>query len=332
MHALNAQIGKYRIQIMGIATIGVLLVHSNDVVAWPTFIKSIFGYGGVGVYIFVFLSALGLYNSLKSRGEAYSKTSFYKRRFIRLVIPYCIIAATWYGINDLIINGSLLLFLYDLSTLSFWIDHQGAWYVAMLIPVYLTFPWFYDWAEKNKNVRVYLSFVIAIALSAICSTILPNMYEHLAQVFSSITVYLIGYWYAGLNSKSNRNSLIISGVCLLIFMIKSLTPLKNIDFIAILTWTMLGIPFTFLFAYLLDRLDAEFINIVLAFFGKYSLEMYLWNIFVIQAARTFGIFDTIKKYGDENGYISYGIVIVTGCILSVLYGKLSRIIIQRFIK
>ena len=82
MHALNAQIGKYRIQIMGIATIGVLLVHSNDVVAWPTFIKSIFGYGGVGVYIFVFLSALGLYNSLKSRGEAYSKTSFYKRRFI----------------------------------------------------------------------------------------------------------------------------------------------------------------------------------------------------------------------------------------------------------
>ena len=332
MYILDEQIGKYRTQIMGIATIGVLLVHSNDIVTWPGYIEFIFGYGGIGVYIFVFLSAIGLYNSLKSRGVGYSKISFYKRRLTRLIIPYCMIAATWYGIKDLIINGSLSFFLYDFSTLSFWIDHKGAWYVAMLIPVYLAFPWFYDWTERNRNVRSGLSFVIVISLSAVCSSFLPDMYKHLAQVFSSFVVYLIGCWYAGLKLKSNRNSLILGGVCLFLFLIKSLTPLKKVDFITIITWAMLGIPFTFIFAYLLDRFDSKYINIVLTFLGKYSLEMYLWNIFVIQAARIFGVFDTVKEYGDKNGYVSYGIVIVTGCLLSVIYGKLSCIVVRKPIR
>lgn len=53
-------INKYRQQLMEIAAIGVLLVHSNGVVAWYLF----WGRGGIGVYMFVFLSTVGLYLSL----------------------------------------------------------------------------------------------------------------------------------------------------------------------------------------------------------------------------------------------------------------------------
>ena len=61
---------------------------------------------------------------------------------MRLIAPYCMIAGTWYGLLDLLIERNPALFLYDISTLSFWLEHKGAWYVAMLIPVYLLFPYF----------------------------------------------------------------------------------------------------------------------------------------------------------------------------------------------
>lgn len=66
--ASTNRIKDYRSQIMGIAAIGVLLVHSNEIVNWPSVVSKAFGFGGTGVYIFVFLSAIGLYNSLKIRG------------------------------------------------------------------------------------------------------------------------------------------------------------------------------------------------------------------------------------------------------------------------
>lgn len=91
--SINEQIRRYRTQVMGIAAIGVLLVHSNSTVEWHPMLRKLFGFGGTGVYIFVFLSATGLYHSLIIRGGKYSKIEFYKRRFIRL-IPYWLIAAT----------------------------------------------------------------------------------------------------------------------------------------------------------------------------------------------------------------------------------------------
>lgn len=325
MNKLDEWIGKYRTQIMGIAALGVILGHSRDLVKWPGIISSLFGYGGIGVYIFVFLSAIGLHYSLKSRGRNYNKFSFYKRRFARLIVPYCLIAMTWYGIQDLFINKNFLLFIYDVSTLSFWIEHKGAWYVAMLIPVYLLFPWFYDWAEKKKDIRVISALVISVIFSFTCSVCIPGIYGHLAQVYSSVIVYLISYFYAGL-TKSNKNGVILSGICLILFLIKSMIPLKNFEFITNITWAMLGFPITFISAWLLDILHSNIANAALGFFGKHSLEMYLWNIFVIQAVLVFNIDDTLKRTGDVYGFLTYGLVIIAGCLLSVAYGKLSEIV------
>ncbi|WP_419169418.1 acyltransferase family protein [Negativibacillus massiliensis] len=327
MNKLDEGVGKYRTQIMGIAALGVILTHSRDIVKYPAIISSIFGYGGIGVYIFVFLSAIGLYHSLKSRGTNYSKTLFYERRFLRLIVPYFLIAMTWYGIQDLFINGKFLLFIYDLSTLSFWVEHRGAWYVAMLIPVYFLFPWFYDWAEKKRDIRAIFALVVMIIFSFICSICVPDIYGHLAQVYSSVIIYLIGYLYAGF-TKSNKKGIILTGICVFLFLIKSMTPLKTVEFISNITWSMLGFPFTFISAWLLSKMQCNVINVILGFFGKYSLEMYLWNIFVIQAVFIFHVDDVLKKMGDNYGYFTYGIVILTGCLLSVVYGKLSGIVVQ----
>lgn len=95
-------------------------------------------------------------------GTRNKKDEFYKRRFQRVIAPYLLIAATWYGIKYLLIQQNPTGFFYELSTLSFWIDHQGAWYVAMLVPVYLIFPLFYNWVEDgNRQNKLIGNFKIA---------------------------------------------------------------------------------------------------------------------------------------------------------------------------
>lgn len=302
-------INRYRNQLMGVATLGVLLVHSIDIVHWNSIIENIVGYGGVGVYIFVYLSAIGLFISLKTRGVGYKKFDFYKRRFQRVLVPYLLIAGSWYGVKYLVFQHDILGFLYELSTLSFWIDHQGAWYVAMLIPVYLIFPYFFDWVEGNsrkckftRQIKIIsISTIVFIAVFVI-SIFNPLLYNHLSQVFSSIIVYLLGYYVADKVICKQYNGYLISSVSIIFFIIKSITPLKWFDAIHSISWSLLAIPVLTVSALILSKMKSKVIDSFLGFFGKYSLEIYLWNIFLIQIIEYFGIKEWIEKRGDNSGY------------------------------
>ena len=333
---ITTQISVYRKQLMGIAALGVLFVHSMDIIDCPDLFLSLFGYGGIGVYIFVFLSSIGLYNSLKSHGGGYKKAEFYKRRFQRVIVPYLLIAATWYGIKYLLIQQNPTGFFYELSTFSFWIDHQGAWYVAMLVPVYLIFPWYYDWVEdgnrQNKftrNFKIIAVGVIASIATFILSILNPQVYSHLSQVFSSVIVYVIGYYCADKVMAGKYNGNLISIICVIFYIVKAITPLKNFKFVSSISWSLLAIPIITVSAWFLSKIKSRFIDAILGFFGKYSLEMYLWNIFLIQAIRYFGVIDWLEKHGDSSGYVAYGLVVVGGIILSIVYGKLSAAIVQQ---
>lgn len=333
---VNKPINVYRKQLMGIAALGIIFVHSRDIVTWPNFLTSLFGYGGIGVYIFVYLSAIGLFNSLKSRGRGYKKSDFYKRRFQRVFVPYLLIAVTWYGIKYLIFQHDAIGFIYELSTLSFWNNHQGAWYVAMVIPMYLVFPWFFDWVEAsnspNKLTRNRKIVVVCVAASTtvfIISIYNPQLYSHLSQVFSSIIVFLIGYYFADKVMKGEYTGYLVSFMCIIFYVVKAITPLKNLNFISSISWSMLAIPILTVSTLFLSKIKTRFTDSILGFFGKYSLEMYLWNIFLIQAIRYLGIIEWLEKHGDTSGYIAYSLVVVGGITLSVLYERMSESIIKK---
>ena len=118
---------------------------------------------------------------------------------------------------------------------------------------------------------------------------------------------------------------------LVLFLVKVMTPFKNNALINGLSWGMLGIPFTFIVGTLLNVIRCNIINTILASIGKYSLEMYLCNIFIIQAMRIFGIVDTWKTSGDTFGLFTYGIVIALGILMSFMYGKLSALVSRRIV-
>lgn len=131
----------YRTELMGIATIMILLCHAHPFgVILPPILSKLFTYGNQGVDIFLFVSGIGLYYSLEKKHDAGGLFYWYKRRYKRILIPYLIIATPFFLYITLLHNENVWYFIKLLSTFSFWIDHKGAWYIALLIPLYLVSP------------------------------------------------------------------------------------------------------------------------------------------------------------------------------------------------
>ena len=75
-----------------------------------------------------------------------------------MIIPYLLIAIPFCLFLDIYEQKDVLLFLQDVTCISYWIKGRGAWYVAWLIPVYAVYP-LYGRIAHNRN---WLSAVLAI--------------------------------------------------------------------------------------------------------------------------------------------------------------------------
>ena len=88
-------ISKCRAALMGMATIGILMCHApSNGVSLPFHLNSILALGQMGVMIFFLVSGLGLYYS--TRRMEYSAggiAAWYRKRLVRLFVPYLIIYA-----------------------------------------------------------------------------------------------------------------------------------------------------------------------------------------------------------------------------------------------
>ena len=198
----------------------------------------------------------------------------------------------------------------------------------MLVPIYLIFPCFFDWVENGnvqnklpRNFKIVAVGVVASIATFILSILNPQVYSHLSQVFSSVIVYVIGYYVADKVMAGKYNGYLFSIICVAFYVVRVATPLDAFQFFNTISWSLLAIPIITVSAWFLSTIKSRFINAILGFFGKYSLEMYLWNIFLIQAIRYFGVIDWLEKHGDSSGYVAYGLVVVGGIILSIVYGN-----------
>ena len=152
---------KYRTEFMGIAAIGIILCHAvGRQVMLPNSVARILNLGNLGVDLFLLLSGIGMYYSLAYK-ENNCLTLWYKKRFIRIWWPYFLCTIPTYIIWGIVNEKSILEVLFQISTLSFWFNHEGVWYIAMLIPLYLVTPYIDKLVKNNKN-RSLLLFVILV--------------------------------------------------------------------------------------------------------------------------------------------------------------------------
>ena len=280
--------------------------------------------------MFMFLSAVGLYYSLNSK-EKINIKNFYWRRFIKVFVPYLIVASLWYGIKYIFIEKQISMFLYELSTISFWIEHKGAWYVAALVPIYLIYPFFYMWTEgKKRNIKHVLSVLFVVFLNVIIYRYDNGLYIHLSQVLNGLVTFIIGSYYAEKIKHENNNCYGFIVIFLILFILKKMFISNLSMLIDSLIYSLIGIVMCIVLSFALNMLKCEYFNMFLRWFGKHSLTLYLTNIFILQAMKYFNISLMIQKYfNDYNGYITYTIVVVVGIISTYIIDYIICKYIQR---
>ena len=190
-------ISKHRTALMGIATLMIIVCHAPaSGVALPNVLGRILGLGNFGVDIFLFLSGLGCYYSL-------SKTTIWadylKKRYVRIGIPFLLITLPYIILFLLLGEYSLRDAILSLTTLDYWIAHKGAWFVALLIPLYFLSPVIFKvLSGKKMSGGLVLMTVCIIWISNInadklcCSNIISNIQFVLQRVPSFLIGMAIG--------------------------------------------------------------------------------------------------------------------------------------------
>lgn len=72
-------------------------------------------------------------------------------------------------------------------------EHRGAWYDAMLIPLYLIYPFYYKWVNAGSIARRTLATMGVLLVVSLGLFIMNEpVYSHLVQVLNSLLIFAGG--------------------------------------------------------------------------------------------------------------------------------------------
>lgn len=315
-------LSTHRKSMMGIATVLILIAHAagGGAILSPI-MKYITKISNVGVDIFLFFSGLGMFYSLeKFRKEKKQTTdgrgiaSWYAKRFTRLLVPWCLIAVPYYFIEWLVFNQSIGRLLLNITTLSYWVFHAGAWFVAAIIPLYLIIP-IYGLSER----RNWLKLVIVCVIIVLFCTLMPvkgdphSFWENIRFVMYRLPIFFLGYTvapYVKANRKINGFVILLGGAIL--------TTIIYFILPRMFLFNLIAIPVILVSCILLEYL--VWLRFIFSFFGEISLESYLLNILLPGAFRMASL-----NFGKFN----YLVICFIGLILAIAFNRIGGIIVKK---
>lgn len=324
-------ISKHRTALMGIATLMILITHSSPHISMSPFWSYLISYNNIGVDIFLFLSGMGINYSLHKFYKYHTQAKcqvlrrgimyWYSRRYMRILTPYFLIVVPLCGISMLIEGDAIPVIIYYLSTLSFWTDHTGFWFVALLLPLYIISPFLYNFLSSNGIHKLIVVSIICMSISIVPLSgdmILIRIFRNVQFVLVRLPSYILGLVLAPMINK--RVKIRFKYVIMLsIFAVISLIITRHFVY----TYFFMVLPCLIIFAWLLERLDKSNWYSFYTFWGNISLESYLFNgaiqIYIIWLM-------TYLRISDYNNILMYSMVIIGGTMLSCVANHSSKII------
>lgn len=327
-----SDLSTYRTQMMGIATLMIIICHSccGTKVIMPEFLEKKFFYGCYGVDIFLFLSGIGLYYSLSNKGKNHIPTkdgtlSFYKKRFYRIYISYLLAFTPFCLIFFLLDLYSVKDCILCISTLEYWLFRRGAWFVSLILLLYLIAPFLYRVLVGKYRWIIAMGIIIVLMILGCLpiedmstTSVLFNIQAAFSRVPSFIAGLAIG------RSCKEGKQINIKGIA--IFFVVSIVVSSILG-----SWNCIWL-IVLMVLYILTPMikwsKGTWIDTSLIFLGKISYESYLTNITLnsilialIPAHITSPVF-----YGR---YLEYTIVIFAGLFLANIIRNVSQKIIKR---
>lgn len=276
-------ISSERGAIMGLSIVWIVLCHASfDVSRYPTIVQTVKHYGIIGVDFFLFLSAIGLFYSLKKDRHV---LSFYKKRLLRILPATVFCYVPWILYRSFIGRKiSSIGFLLDVTSLGFWFGGETrGWYVALSLVLYLLFPllFFFVASKINKPCKALVLIVLVaadIALNVLLLSKQPDWFKSVELAMSRVPVFLVGSFLAPAVYEKRKLGLLpltlllgmtVAAACLLW---KNWTYPYSFHRYLFMVVTVCGMPFL---AFVLDKIKDGQIHRFLAWIGQYTLEIYL---------------------------------------------------------
>lgn len=272
---------------MGVAILGVLTSHFFTFAHLPfsNIFTDLLGKTWLLVYIegFLFLSGFGIFFSMSKKGNV---KDFYKRRFLRLMVPYLLFTVPYFIFQDLVFDqngGGIIDFLQHISTIAYWIDgnYNGLWYIAITVALYMIYPIVHKLLTFRKSllyVTVIMTGIISFVLwsNHILGELFPSWYLNHRLGLDQYYLFFIGVYYAYLvKNKSIIYRLAIVIVFILSFILQRFYPEFNY-FYDPFKKIVIFMPMIALFFYLFDRfMLISLVRRCIDWMGKYSLELYI---------------------------------------------------------
>lgn len=325
MRILFSDISKYRSYLMGVATICIIICHlpQNNVLL-PSYLKYIMLQGQFGNALFLLLSGLGLYYSLtKHYSKDTSIWNWYKKRYVRILVPYLILKICPSLIIALLnTNTDWCYYTANFCLLTYWKYHDCAWFLSLLVPLYALTPILYTCLFRNNKVLINtLYFVVPLTVIPFIKTdnvILGTIIQHIPDVMAFIIGLSLGYYSQKEKSVNVLWFFAMGVMCLALFFVQH----RNFA-----SWYM-GICFIVLPIILISLKHCKISFSWLTLLGAISLESYLTNTTLPRYVKmiNWSVFSFDVNYGN---YLGYFIVIVGGLLWAYLIHKLSAVVIKR---
>ena len=312
----NELISGGRTYLMGCAMIAIMLFHEYFIPQYP--ITHFFRlYGHWGVELFLLLSGFGIVHSLKKN----STKQYYINRAKRLV-PTCILA----GLCKLLLDRLGFIEIKTQNVLML-VTNLYLWFIYAIVVYYTIAPLIYHFLKRYSVATLCVICVLSVLCRLIPLEAHPDyLISKLGWINARLPIFVFGMYIAVKPPKYSVRSIFWMGLPFLLLsmaliILRKLGHYWNLPFEyllllpASLTMCILGHLFYRLLAWIKC---AQVLN----FFGKYSLELYLWHEFI------YWNIDEHVFFKD----LSMPVKFVLGVAVSLLFAYLTRLAINYLMK
>ena len=294
-------ISRFRSEIMGVAIVFVLICHS-DSFSWggaQAFVKQIMPVFAIGVDIFLFVSGVGLYFSMRKNSNIYY---FYKKRFLRIIPEFLIVSAASCALITTLRKNDFVWseFLIKVSGIRAAVlknsgENGAVWYVIFIIIMYAFYPALFSLeklSEKQRRIAYGIIMALPIATELLLAAFVPDVFKkyEIDRMLMRIPIFAFGAYMGRVVNTGGECRRVLVPILFAAFLI--VRALK----IFLLGDSPLGMPIVkianqclaiglMLFAALfLESLKEDRLRLfrsMLSWCGKASLELYLIHSFLI---------------------------------------------------
>ena len=313
---------KYRLALMGVSTILIIFFHGLSVWGYygaklPIIARMITGFlGSVGVDIFLLLSGIGIFCSLKNNSDTFE---FYKRRIVRLFPSVITVSGIFWAIKDILIERQgYQQYLFDITGASFWLEGENRfWYIHLTILLYLLSPLLMKLTSKNKIILLMITIIFPLLLEIWGS----HFFDNCEIAVCRIPIYIFGLYGGGyVQKKANISYFEISVIFIMLLIMEVLRVTEYIT-VSRYARSILAVCICMLFCILAERFQLKNTIKFLELIGAYSLEIYIVQVSLIWFAIN-------VWHIDLTNIVIYGLLVIVTINISffikLLSGKIMR--------